>query len=161
MHRRSVLATIPAIAVALAGCASTNSTATISNEAVTDLNLIATALEPLGDTVATMAGATPAIVAQVNTDVAQLAAAAQAVAPGISTAVAQPSVMTVASALQAIVNALQGFALPANVQSVLTAAEALLPLVQMAVGIAIAVAAPKAGAMTPAQARVVLAAAAS
>jgi hypothetical protein len=157
MNRRSLLASIAPLATlaVLGGCATTTPTATISNEAVTDLDLIASAFEPLGDAVASMAGATPAVIAKVNTDIAQLEAAASAVAPGVSTAVAQPSVTTVGSAVQSILTALQGLTLPTNIQAVLTAAETLLPLIQAAVGIAVAVGAPTA-AMTPDQARLIL-----
>jgi starvation-inducible outer membrane lipoprotein len=149
-----MLTSAAALALALAGCA-TAPAATISNEAVTDLNLIASAFQPLGDAVASMAGATPAVIAQVNTDIAQLEAAALAVAPGVSTAVAQPSVATVGSAFQSILAALQGLTLPSNIQAVLMAAETLLPLIQAAVGIAVAVGASET-AMTPDQARLVL-----
>ncbi len=155
MQRRAFLAS-SALAF-LAGCtASTTSTAIVTATAAADLKLIADACLPLATAIAGTAGVSPGMVEQINVDVAQLEAAAVAVQPGVAVAIAAPSVSSVASVLSHILAMLSGFALPSNVTAILTAAQTLLPLVEAAVGIAVAVAA-RAGTMTPDQARAVLA----
>jgi hypothetical protein len=158
MYRRTLLSSL-ALACITAGCSSINSGgtgATVTTAAVNDAQLIVAALTPLGNQIATMSGVTPALVAQIDAEVAQAEAALPVIQPGVAQAVAAPSVTTIGSVVSSVVSALQGFALPDNVKDVLAAVQTLLPLVEAAVGIAIAVAA-KPGAMTPGQARAVLA----
>lgn len=154
MHRRAFLAS-SALAF-LTGCAaSTTSANSVPVTAAADLKLIADACLPLTAAIASMASVPPALVTQINSDVAQLEAAAAAVQPGIAVVVAAPRVSTVASAISSIVTALSVVSLPANVTQILTAVQTLLPLVEAAVGIAVALAS-RTNVMTPEQARTVL-----
>lgn len=155
MHRRALLA---ASALALmSGCAMSNTSANaVTATAAADLKLIADACLPLATALADMSGVAPSVVMQINADVAQLEAAAAVVQPGVAVAIAAPSVSTVASTVSSIITMLSGMTLPASITQILTAAQTLLPLVEAAVGIAMAVAV-RTTAMTPDQARGVLA----
>jgi hypothetical protein len=156
MNRRALLASSVAV-LGLAGCATTT-TSTVAATVVSDAGLIADGLLSLLTSVGSIVGITPATVAAIGNYVAQAKAAAATIVPTITAALAAPSVQTIGSAVSSIMSALGSFSLPASIQTLLTAAQTLLPVLETAVGIAVAVAATPGG-MTADQARAILAAA--
>jgi len=156
--RRAFLAgTAGLSAAALAACATgtTNQVVTIAQQVVDDAGLIANGiaaevgpLQTLGVTL------TPDTLTKINAGVT----AAKNLVAGMAANVALPLVQQIVADVNAVVAAVgaAGATVPSSVQNVIGAAEALLPLVELAVGLVVA---PKVGRMSPAQARRVLAAA--
>lgn len=160
MHtRRRTIMTAGVGLLALAGCANIKTASdVVSQQTFNDVKLLADAFTPIATQVATLAGAGPAVSAKIVELVGQIEAAAATIQPGLAIAVAQPAVSTIGSVINQIGATLsQVPGLPATIQTILTAAQSLLPLIEAAVGIAVALgASQRLGTMSPSEARVVL-----
>ncbi len=120
---------------------------------VSDAGLIAAGLAGAFKDVSAVPGAVVAAL----TD---LASAAEALADADTIAFAQPMVLRIEADMNALVAAVGALPLPANAASAIQAAQVLLTVIEAGVNLLVtASAAP--GAMTPQQARLVLAAAAA
>lgn len=155
MNRRSLLALIPSAAamMTLAACATSPTPATVAN----DVALIAAGYRGVLPQIGTLAGVTPAIVATAGHAIADLQAAAAAFA-GADVTTEQSLVRRIEADVNAVVTALAGLSLPTPISTVVQAAQVLLPIVEIDVGL-IAPSAATLGisGLTPAQARAVLA----
>jgi hypothetical protein len=146
--------------LALSAC-SAQAVAQVSATAAYDLNLIANGITA---EIPVINSLSPAVATDLQTAVSDLQAAAS-LAGTIGTATAQNSaqsaVTQVASDIEAAVVALNssGVALPASVSSVLSAAEVLIPEIEIALNMALPSTASAPYSMTPAQARAALLAA--
>lgn len=157
VSRREVLGLIAA--APLAGCAAGTSTTAnaIASQVVTDVGLIATGLAgALPGLVG--AGLSVSTVAAVGGYVNQLQSLAGSVTTALTTTSAQPVIQQILSVVEEIA-AVAGPALPPPWGTAVLAAEVLLPVIASAVGIATAAGTTTAAApaMTPAEARLVLA----
>ena len=159
ISRRQLLggAATGAIALALAGCATGQNAGATLQQAISDAELIANglaaALPQLGKVF------TAGVLAKASAAIADIKTAAAAVAAAVSASAAQPAVAQLAAAVNGLVAALAGLPLPAPISTALAAAAVLLPIIESTVGMAItAVTAHALPAMTPGEARKVLAA---
>ena len=156
MSRRALLgASALVLPFGLAACQ--ESLTTVPSTAVTDLNLMSQALTaqlPLLQA----DGVDAATIAKVQAQVTAIAGQVATVTITMLEAEAQPVVNQVATDVGAVETALGNITLPAAVQKVIAAVEALIPVVQVAVGIAVAAGAQT---MAPEDARQVLRAATS
>jgi len=150
VKRRHVLTGTSILFVAaLIGCAqSSDVPATVA----TDAGLIASGLAGSFKDISAVPGAMVAAL----TD---LASAAQVLADADTIASAQPLVQRVEADVNAVVTAVGALPLPANAASALQAAQVLLVVIEAGVNLAVTASGARA-AMTPEQARLVLAAAA-
>lgn len=154
ISRRVLLGASALLPLGLAACVGQDA-ATIGQQVVTDVRLIANGLAAELPAISTLTGVDAATLADINAKVAEALAAAQQVVAGMAQSAAQPLVQQIGSDVAAVLAALGGVtSIPTNVQQIIAAVEALLPVVMAAVGL---FAARKATRMTPAQARVVLA----
>lgn len=129
------------------------------SKVASDVDLIAQAVAAVLPTIQQLVGLKTALSDKIAAIVADIQATASAISSATSTD-AVTLVSNLGSGIKSIVASLGGVSLPAWVNTVLLAAEALLPAIESAVGIT-----PKTAAvfvaMTPAQARVILQAAAT
>jgi hypothetical protein len=157
-RRRLLAATaiVPA-AVVLSACKGMT-VSQVAAEAVADEKLIAAGLLGALPSLGSAANIPAATVAAVGADIGKLQTVAVAVGQAASNIDAQPLIQQTEQLLNAAVGALAGLALPAPFGPALTAAMALLPVIEAIIGM---VTAPKAAAMamTPDTAREILAAA--
>lgn len=138
------------LVVTLNGCAGSSD---VPVSVVSDAGLIAAGLAGAFKDVSAVPGAVVAAL----TD---LASAAEALADADTIAFAQPMVLRIEADMNALVAAVGALPLPANAASAIQAAQVLLTVIEAGVNLLVtASAAP--GAMTPQQARLVLAAAAA
>lgn len=155
VSRREVLGLLAA--APLAGCAgSTTTGSVIAGQVVTDVGLIATGLAgALPGLVG--AGLSTSTVATVGGYVNQLQSLASSVTTALTTTSAQPVIQQVLSVVEEIA-AVAGPSLPPPWGLAVSAAEVLLPVLASAVGLVMTQTATAAApAMTPAEARLVLA----
>lgn len=159
VSRRSLLMTTPLAALALAGCAVFKGHTVQQNVAQisSDVSDIATALKNAIPQVAVLKGLPSAVLANIESAVADLQAVAQQVAAAAASAaqqVNQTVLSQVETDVNAFVNGLVGISLPDALAKVVQAVSVLLPVVlQMAGMLTIA---PKAGPMSPDVARATL-----
>lgn len=162
MLRRTLLA-VSALAPAaiLAGCATTGSVTTISAQVVSDVNLIANALESELPALQTVIGTNLSAGNTVLEQIKAIVAAAAGFADTISQANAQGIVTQIATDYGALMQTLAPVMglLPPPIPQVLTAAGILLPVIEIALGMVTTAGAKAPDPATVAQARVVLAAA--
>lgn len=157
--RRSILigaAGLPA-ALALESCAGQQTVPAVLQQAAQDVALLGNGLSTVVPKLSSLVDA--GTVAKAQSWLGTITGAAAQLAQLPTTAAAQPIVQQVESA----VNAILGVAAPLlaavpTVGPILTAAAALLPSIESAVGLAVAMI-PQAGGMSPDEARLVLAAA--
>lgn len=153
MNRRHFLASAGALAgiAALAGCATGSPPLA---QVVADVQTIASglsgAIEKLPPGI--IPGGTPSVI---TAALADLQAVAASIGAADTAAAAQPLVQRVAVDVNVVVGALASLPLPAPVSTAFQAAMVLLPVIEAAVGMMVPAGATP-GAMTPAQARVVL-----
>lgn len=160
VSRRRLLSASAIIPVAVALNACTGMTASqVAAQAVSDVKLIASGLAGALPSLGNAAGIPAATVAAVGASIVKLQTVADAIGQAASNIDAQPLVQQMETLLNAAVGSLAGLALPAPFGPALTAAMALLPVIESIVGLVIA---PKAAAsaMSPDTAREILAAAA-
>jgi hypothetical protein len=158
-RRRLLSATaIVPVVVALNACAGLTASQ-VAAQAVSDVKLIASGLAGALPSLGTAAGIPVATVAAVGQAIANIQTVADGVASAASNIDAQPLVQQLESLLNGAVGALAGLALPPPFGPALTAAMALLPVIESVVGL---LTAPKAAAsaMSPDTAREILAGAA-
>lgn len=154
LHRRLVLAGLAALPVApLVGCVS--GAPSVPPAALSDLNLIADALEALMPQLGLVSGLSAAAINTATQAITDLQAAADAVAAADTIAAARPIVARIASDVSAVIGALSAANLPEALTRALQAASVLLPIIEAAVGLA-ASAGAGISTMTPAQARATL-----
>ena len=128
MNRRAFLA----VPLALAACGPTNNViATVSDDAI----VIANGLQAILPRLATVAGMSTSTLAIIANAVASLQATAQALKGASSTAQAQGFVQKIETYVNTIVSVLASFNLPPPIGDVLTAADVLLPIIEVAVGL--------------------------
>lgn len=167
MNRRELFRSSSVIAlIATAGLAGGCSllqggSGTSISQVVSDLQLIAQSLTAALPSFSKIVGIPPATLSKIQDWVAQIVAAAQGVASAASAAAAQPYVQQVESIINAILGALAGLPLPTSVETVLAAVGALLPVIEVAVGLVAPQGTPVASMaarhpMSAAQARMVL-----
>jgi len=150
VNRRDVLTSTSILFVAaLIGCASSSD---VPATVATDAGLIASGL---AGSFKDISGVPGAIMAALT----DLADAAQALADADTIASAQPLVQRVEADVNTVVAAVGALPLPANATSALQAAQVLLVVIEAGVNLVVTAGAARA-AMTPEQARLVLAAAA-
>ena len=147
MNRRNALLALWGAAVTLTGCAGGSN---VPANVATDAGLIASGLAGAFKSVAAVPGA-------VVTALSDLASAAQALASADTTAAAQPLVQRIEADVNAVVAAVAALPLPANVSTAITAAQVLLAVIEAGVNLVVSASAAPA-AMTPEEARLVLAA---
>lgn len=151
--RRIVFSAGLASMFAIAAC-TTQQANTIGQQVVTDVNILSNGLTPILPQLAP--SVPPDAQARIAVLVAQVQAAVNAIVPGMTAALAQPTVVTIGNAVNAIAAELQTVpGIPTNVRNTVTAAQALLPLIEVAVNMVIPVGASPSG-MSPAQARMIL-----
>lgn len=154
MNRRNLLAGVSALA--LGGCASfsTGAIATDVSNLSGGLQGMLVQIGQIGLNIPT------AIMSAVGTAIASLQKAADAIAATYTTAQALPLVQQVAAYVNAVVAALTTVpSLPSIISGILTAAQAILPIIEAAVGMLVG--AVTASPMSPSQARAILAASAT
>lgn len=139
------------LALSAAGCANLSQFAS-------DASTIANGLAGILPTIEGVVGVGTSVAATVNDIVARIQAGATALA-GAAGPGAQTIVQQIGAGISALSTALTGFTLPSWVSTVISAAGALLPVVQGAVGLLIAARQAPSG-MTADQARSILLAAA-
>lgn len=164
MNRRYFLA---ASTLALPGCTLTgNAPNTTVDSAISlvanDAGLIANGLQGVLTQLPALniSGLTPAILAEVGSDVADAKALAVALAGATSAAAAQPIVQKIETYVNTIVSTLAVLPLPPPISTALQAAAILLPVIEAAVGLIVGPQASRGG-MAANEARLVLAAAAA
>ena len=156
MLRRSLMITAGACAaLALAAC-STAQAQKIEAQAVADLGLVATGLETFSPLLAAIPGAPAGAITDAEAIIAEISAAAATVTSTTTEVAAQPIVSQIEGYFNSLLSIVSGISLPASAAKYLTAAKTLLPLIEAAVGLAIAVGVPSTG-MPPAEARAILA----
>lgn len=158
MQRRHFLALAPS--VALGGCLTgpDQAIATVANDAKLIASGLQGVLVQLGNL--NVAGLTPAILATVGSAVTNLQAVADAIAGVATNAAAQPLVQKIETYVNTIVSALAVLPLPPPISTALQAAAILLPIIEAAVGMVLPASTARAAkglALTPDQARLVLA----
>ncbi len=162
--RRFFLKTAVALPLAgiLANCAG-QTLASISAQAATDINLIGSGLASSLPALAQSGLVSGSALVTVQSDVAKVASIASAVSSATSQSTGQNAVQQIETLVNGVVSTLAGLSLPAPFGPALNAAEVLLPVVEVAVGLVTAnlTAAMAPNAMTPDQARLVLAAVAA
>lgn len=134
--------------------------ATVSAQVASDVGLIATGLTNALPGLQASGAVSPSAVTKVSQAVGQIQTLANAVTTGTPIAQGQSTLQQIETLLNTIVSALAGMSLPAPFGPALSAASVLLPVAEIGVGIAVSAVnnnAPGAAAMTPAQARVILA----
>lgn len=152
MHRRAFLATIPA--VVLAACATNGAPSQTPAQVIADLQVIASALA--NDMV--VLGILPAATrATIQTAVTAIGAVAQKVAQGIQDGAS--GVQAVYADVQAILDASAPYVamLPKQWVDGIAAAQALLPVLALLVGVSLPAPPAQLGRTTPAAARAALA----
>jgi len=158
LSRRTLLAT--ASLIPLAACA--GATADLS-QVITDVGLIASGLQGALPSLVGSAGAS--VIAQITGWIADLQPIAAAIGGVTTVAGAQPLVTQIETILNSIVSLAATFTLPTPFGPALAAAAVLLPIIEAAVNLLVPAASAAvhryATAMTPAQARAVLAQAAA
>ncbi len=166
LARRALLgATVLATPALLLGCAPGDMIQTVTAQSVTDVDLIANALESGLPALQILTGANLTAVSTVTAEIKSIVAAAAGFVPTVSQATGQNIVRQISTDFGALTQALSGTPLPPNVQTVLLAVQALLPLIEVAVGLVTASVkagvqnGAQTGGMTPAAARAVLQAA--
>lgn len=151
--RRLFAALLFAPALAMFACSTTSVTAALK-QAASDANIIATAISNALPQLATVQGIPPDSLTKAASFVVDIQRAAAAISAASTAADAQPSVQQLEAGFNALVGVLATLPLPPQVATVIQAANVLLPVIEIAVGMAVT---PKAGAMSPDQARAVLA----
>jgi hypothetical protein len=156
MSRRAFLGTTSTLVLGatVAACTSAQIQG-VATAVVSDADLIDTGLQGAFKTIASVSKIAPATVTAVNTALGDIDIAVKAVAGSLTNAAAQTPVQNLVAAVTALGAALTGVTVPVSMQSALTAAETLLPIIAQAVGLAMTFAAPHNG-MTPDAARKVL-----
>lgn len=160
MFTRRLLLTTAPIAV-LAGCSSVGKIISAAPTIASDAQLIADALEAILPTIRTLSGISQAVYDKVAAVVASIKSTASAIASSGTGSSAASLVSSLVTGVGAVIAALGGIAMPSWVTVALDAAAALLPILKSAVGLATAPTAALAPAMTPAEARRILAAVAA
>lgn len=157
LQRGLMLACAP---IALAGCATLTgrTAATIAAQVVSDAQTIATGLSGVLPALTALRTIPAATASSVSTLLSEAIGVAKSISSGMTASAAQPLVKQIEGDVNAAVQALAVLPLPPSIESVLLAAQVLLPVVESAVGLAVPAGAVKGG-MTPAQARAVLKAA--
>lgn len=163
-HRgRFFRAAVPALCLALAwtplgvglvGCAALQGASASQQigQAAGDVATIADGLAAILPRLGHVADIDPATVAKIGGYVADLQTLSASLAKAGTTAQARPLVKQVESFVNAIAGSLAGLALPPPIGPAIAAAGVLLPVVETAVNLAVP-ATPRAGGMTPAEAR--------
>lgn len=156
---RPMMFVVPGLML-VAACATqtpgTTPVATTPATVVSDVNTIAAALQAELPALSAIPGVN---VGSVSSAIADVQKAASAVTAAMALTSSQSSVNQIAADVSALVGAIPPGVLPPNVQTVITAAQVLLPVVELAVGLA-APAGATPTSMTADQARAVLKAAA-
>jgi hypothetical protein len=152
--RRSFVSAVAALLLALSpiACTSVQIHAAMKQAAM-DTSLIALSLKNALPQLAAIQGMPADTITELAGYVDDLQRVAAAINAAASASEALPSVQQLEADLNSIVGALATFPLPPNISTVLQAATVLLPVIEVAVGIAVP---PQAGPMSPAQARAVL-----
>ncbi|HTJ89048.1 MAG TPA: hypothetical protein VL356_02560 [Acidocella sp.] len=151
LSRRALLGSTVA-ACALAGC-TTSEVAAISAAAVTYLGEVETALTALSPVLPTIAGIPAATVTTIQSDLSKASSIAKTISSATITAVATVSIGQVVTYATDGLKIAAGFALPANVQSVISALQIVLPVLAASAGLSTgAVAAPAPAALDAARA---------
>lgn len=140
----------------LAACAGQTPT-TIAASVVKDISLLSVGFTALLPTLSTVPGVATPILTEIAAYIAKAEVLAQSVSGTITVATAQPIVSQIETYFNEALALLGTVPLPANVTLVINAVKTILPIVEVAVGIATASVA-KTG-LTPDQARAVLGAA--
>lgn len=153
MLRRHLLSAAAALPLA-AGLAACSAVTAAVPQVVDDVNSVAAGLNGILPSLTTIAG----VAAQTVTKIQGLVGEAQTIASQVGQVVSPSAATGLAGVVGDVVTALTGAALPPWAGAVLSAAQALLPVILTAAGVALAGPPP---AMSAAQARAVLKAAAS
>ncbi len=155
MHisRRAMLrgASLLVPVAALAGCATAQEAATVTADIANEVQAIGTQVA------AVLSAAGLASAGAIAADVSALSSAASAVVAGLAVTAAQPFVTQVVTAYNQLVKDIGTVTLP-SVATILSAAQTLLPEIETAVGLVVALTAPRSGmrTMSRAQARTAL-----
>jgi hypothetical protein len=164
ISRRALLRGMTAVPVVACLSAAGCNTASVSpavQAAANDVKLIGQAFVGMLPTIATLTGMTMQTTAKISQWAGDLGAFAGSLAAMPTTSGAASVVQDVERTVNAIFSALSSVkSMPASVAGVLKAAQTLMPVIQMAVGVLTAMA-PAARGMTPDEARAVLAVAAA
>ena len=155
---------VSAAAILLVGCNLTPAQVnTALSAAASDAQTIAAGLSGAMSSLATLQipGLTTTTIGKVQTAIAAIVTVANGLSGATSTNTAQPLVQQLEGDVNAVVDALAGLPLPAEIELPLQAAAVLLPLIETAVGMVVSqvTSAAKMRAttpMTPAQARALL-----
>ena len=155
---------VSAAAILLVGCNLTPAQVnTALSAAASDAQTIAAGLSGAMSSLATLKipGLTATTIGKVQTAIAAIVTVANGLSGATSTNTAQPLVQQLEGDINAVVDALAGLPLPAEIELPLQAATVLLPLIETAVGMVVSqvTSAAKMRAttpMTPAQARALL-----
>ena len=158
LSRRAILGATALAPLALAGCATfTGKTPTqIAAQVLSDVNLVASGLANAMPGLAASKAVPAATLARAQAYVAQVQAAAAQMQGVVTKGAAQPIVTQIETDVNALAGLLAGLPLPPPYAQVFQAAVVLLPVIEVSVGLAVPAGASHA--MTPAEARLVLAA---
>jgi hypothetical protein len=124
--------------VTLFGCTAAQVNSALSQVA-TDAQTLSAGLSGAMASLSTLniPGLTPTIIGRVQTAIASVVTVANALSGATSTNSAQPLVQQLEGDVNAVVDALAGLPLPAEIELPLQAAAVLLPVIETAVGLAI------------------------
>jgi hypothetical protein len=144
--RRALLRSfvLAAPALALVGCATPQQIAAI---AVSDIGLLANGLTAFSPLLATIPGITTALIAQVTAYLSQAVSIAQSVSAATTQVEGQSVIQQIESYFTDAVNLLASFTLPAQLASIVADIKVLIPVIETAVGLVIASAARRVGAV--------------
>ena len=165
MTRRALLRSTALVPVAAVVACAGQTAAGLPAQLLSDVQTLASGVAGILPTLGAVAGIPAATVSQVGGDIAELQQAAGTLSGVATTTAAQPVVQQI----EGYVNAIVGIAAPLLAATpagpILAAATVLLPVIEAAVGLVLPPSAPPAAVaaaasqMTPAQARLILAAA--
>ena len=158
MTRRELIRTTPFIAMAALSACSTATVSSVSATVVSDVNLIGSALQTALPSLQILTGLNTTQASSVIPKVESIIGLAATFTTTVAQNTAQTIVTQINADFAALETALAGLPLPPNVSTVMAAIGVLLPVIDVAIGLAApAMASP--GRMTPDEARVALRAA--
>lgn len=150
--RRALFATFALVTLALASCTPSQLQSTLK-QAASDASIIATGLKNALPQLAAIQGMPAGTIAKAGVLVSDIQSVAAAINASTSASAALPSVQQLEADVNTLVSTLASFPLPPPVSTILQATSVLLPVIEIAVGLAVT---PHAGTMTPDEARAVL-----
>lgn len=156
--RRAALMGSIVLPLGVAACAG-KTAAQVGQTVVSDVQLIGNALSASLPALAVVSGLSASAVSSIQAAIGQIGTIGQQIVAGMTVAQGQPLVQQIETDFGTVLGIVSGLPLPGGISQVIAAVQILLPVVEAAVGMAVAAGAP-AGAMTPAKARLILATAA-